>query len=318
MRIFFINLIFVLLVACPAVQGAITIAGFDFSVPTSGNNGSLTGTSPSQAFVDDIILEGITVMTSQGQTRFSVSDSQVVVGVAAFVRAELDSLNAEFGDADDGADGNPNPFVEIGVVPEGAPVPSFISESTDPFIQNASISAAVASFSLTQGVDGEGANFTFDVIFGQGIRDNDDASDQIPEFVLLERGFNSSYSLRAIIGGTSENPIFAPFAVDVPVSAQSATGIFINTTEVGNGQQLASFGVDLSDFGVMAGEAVFGLSITSTNNTGADITAQFITAQDVSQLVELPEGLAPTVPEPSAFFLLMLASLFGLRRRRSR
>lgn len=317
MRLFYKKISLFLLALGSSLEGAITISGFDFSIPTLGNNGSLTGTSASQAFVDDIFLEGITVSTAAGTSTFSVERSEVVVGIASFVRSELESVNAEFGDADDGADGDPNPFVQIGVVLEGAPVPESISDSIDPLIQNAAITAAVSSFSLVQGIDGEGANFTLDVIFAQGVLDNNNLSDEIPEFVILERGFNSTFSLRAIIGGTADNPIFSDLSVDVSIADQSATGIFVNTNEIGSGQQLASFGVDLSDFGLMNGEAVFGLSITSTNGTGADITAQFITALDPSQLVELPAGLNPAVPEPSTLAFLSLTLLALFRRKRS-
>lgn len=293
-------------------QGVIDIVDLDFSVPLDGNNGTRDGSSASQAFVDDILLEKISILTGSGLEEFVVADGEVVVGQAAYVRSGAQYVNAEFGDLDDGADGNPNPFVEIGIVAEGDPVSSMVSESTDPAIQGPAISAAVSSYSLVQGVDGEGPPFTFDVIFSQGVLDNNDAADAIPEFVLLERGLNSAYSLRAIIGGTVENPIYSD-SVDVPVSAQQATGIWIDTNEIGGGQQLASYGVDASSFGIDPGTAIYGLSITSTGSGGADITAQFITAQNVSQLVPV----LPSLPEPSSVVLLLVGSCIFLRRNRS-
>ncbi len=293
-------------------QGVIDVQGIDFTVPLSGNNGTRDGSSAAQAFVDDILLEKISVLTDSGLEEFIVANGEVVVGRSAIVRDGAQYVNAEFGDLDDGADGNPNPFVEIGIVAEGAPVPLAISESTNPSIQNPSISAAVSSFSLVQGVDGEGPPFTFDVIFSSGVLDNDFGADSVPEFVLLERGFNSAYSLRAIIGGTTENPIYSS-AVNVPISAQQGTGIWIDTNEIGAAQELASYGVDASSFGISVGTAIYGLSITSTGSGGADITAQFITANNPAQIVPL----LPSLPEPSVTALLAAGLVLLSRRRRS-
>jgi hypothetical protein len=142
--------------------------------------------------------------------------------------------------------------------------------------------------------------------------DNDFGADSVPEFVLLERGFNSAYSLRAIIGGTTENPIYSS-AVNVPISAQQGTGIWIDTNEIGAAQELASYGVDASSFGISVGTAIYGLSITSTGSGGADITAQFITANNPAQIVPL----LPSLPEPSVTALLAAGLVLLSRRRRS-
>ena len=292
-------------------QGVIDIQGIDFSVPLSGNNGSRDGSTAEEAFVDDVFLESISILVDGELEEFVVADGEVVVGQSAFVRSGLQYVNAEFGDLDDGSDGNPNPFVQIGLVAEGDPITTLITENTEPAIQNAAVAAAVSSFSLVQGVDGEGPAYTFDVIFGSGVLDNDFGADSVPEFVLLERGFNSDYSLRAIIGGSAANPIYSA-SLEVLVSAQQGTGIFINTNEVTNAQELASFGVDASSFGIAAGEAIFGLSITSINDTGADVIAQFITAQSVDQLVPVPTSL----PEPSALLLVVVGGVVLMRRHR--
>lgn len=289
------------------LSAAVSITGITFTVPSSGNNGTLAGTSASTAFVDDIFLDSISYDAGGGATgQFDVSSGEVIVGQAAIVRSGASFVNAEFGDQDTNDDGNPNPFFDLGIGSYDLPVPSSISESTDPAIQNAAITNAVASYSLTQGVDGEGPAFTFDVIFENGVLDNDAGSDLVPELVFLERGFNSSYSLRAIIGGTQDNPIYSS-SVSVSVSDQQGTGIYINTNEIGSGQQLAAYGIDASDFGLTAGQAIFGVSITSTGGTGADITAQFITAASPDLIEELPPELDnPAVPEPSGVLLLLL------------
>ncbi|MEM9081222.1 MAG: exosortase-dependent surface protein XDP2 [Verrucomicrobiota bacterium] len=303
------------LIACALISGghgAITVTDVEFSVPATGNNGSLSGTSASSAFVDDIFLTSLTTTSNLGPARtFTVANGEVVVGVEAIVRSGAQHVNAEFGDQDTAADGNPNPFAEVGIGYPDLPVPLSVSESTDPAIQNAAISEAVASYSLTQGVDGEGPAYTFDVLFETGVVDNDAGADGEAEFVLFERGYNSPYNLRAIIGGTKENPIYSAVVV-VPVSAQTGTGIYIDTNEIGGGQELAAFAVDASDFGIAEGQAIYGLSITSTGGGGADITAQFITASVEQQTS------SPFVPEPSTGFLGLMGGVILISRRRRR
>ncbi|MDP0491746.1 MAG: exosortase-dependent surface protein XDP2 [Verrucomicrobiota bacterium JB023] len=292
-----------------SASGAISVTGIGFTVPSTGNNGTRTGTSSSQAFIDDFFLTSVDTVSDAGvSTSYSVADGDIVLAFEAIVRSGANSVNAEFGDQDTDEDGHPNPFAEVGVGYPNPPIPSSVTESTDPAIQNAAITAAFSSYSLNEGVDGEGPAYTYDVFFRRGVIDNDAGSDGVPEFMFLERGFNSSYELRAIIGGTKDAPIYSS-VISVSTSDQTGTGLYVNSNEIGSAQQLAAYAVDASDFGIAAGQAIYGLSVTSTNGTGADMTFQGILAPEDRQVS------SPFIPEPSSFGLLLLAAGSALLRR---
>jgi len=304
------------LFVCSAGQLPGALIAIDTVIYTilSGSNTTGSGTSSSDALTDDAFIDSIVFNTAGGDVTLTRSADQFVRGQTAVVRTFAGSVNAEFGDDDDGSDGDPNPFVDAGILNEGDFLPLPVQESTNPAIQNPSISSAVNSFSLTQGVDGEGANYTMDVIFELGITDDFSGSDGTPEFILFERGRNSSVMVQAIIGGTVDNPTVLTTTLSIGASDFGSTGIYTNTTEIGSAQELGVVGIDLSDLGIGAGQAVFGLRITSTNGTGADIPALFATPSDPnSQTEELPQGL---IPEPQTVSLLLFASLLVFRKTR--
>lgn len=278
----------------PTSISALSLAG--------GNNGSRTGKTAAQAYVDDILLNQI--VFAGGRTYTGSSSFRAIQ--RATVLSNRAAVNAEFGDLDDGKDGNANPFVTAGLIPEGAPLDAATRESTDPAIQDAAITAAFNSLSLNQGIDGEGADYSLDLIFQQGIIDNNNGSDAAPELVFFERGVNSDFQVQ-VITGTLANPILSS-AVTINRSDLAATGVFINTTEIGSGQQLGAVGIDLNDFGILAGEIVFGVRITSINGSGADLYGNFLSG-DPSQFRDIPTGVK--VPEPSSLLGLVAFSFVG-------
>ncbi len=287
---------------------------------TSAANAATTGTSASP-FVDDVYLASMTFgsttfASGSGQFR-AVGNVNVVSGAA--------NVNAEYGDADTGSDGNPNPFLLAGVSDANP-------ESTDPAIQRPSIRAAFNSLSIVQGIDGEGTPYTLDLIFQRGINDdNSSAVDNIPELIFLERGANSIYNVQVITGGTFLNPIFAPNTITINSgnAAQArATGYYIDTVEIPGGQQLAATGLDLNSFFNGTASTIYGVRITDTN--GADLYGNFLSAASTSQFVPVPEALQGdgflsepiVVPEAGTGLLTLLGSagILGavIRRRTSR
>jgi hypothetical protein len=293
--------------AAPILPTSITVTGL-----TGGNNGSRNGLSAANAFVDDAVLVTLVFpggSYSAGQGKFrAVKWARVLSGAAG--------VNAEYGDLDNGADGNPNPFVTAGIVAEGVPVPLATQESVDPAIQNPAIAAAFGSLSLVQGVDGEGTDYVIDLIFQDGILDNSSAADTAPELAFFERGVNSSFRVTLILGGTPQNPVLHPVSVDVLFSQMWASGVWIDTAEIGGGQQLGVVGLDLNDFSLPANTPVYGVRITSINGTGADLYGNFLAALNTNQFVPLPDEL--NVPEPATMPLMAVALVaigLGLRRR---
>jgi hypothetical protein len=293
----------------------------------SGND-DRRGTSAADAFVDDVFIEKLTF----GDGFFTAAKGQFATVAAARVVSEHKSVNAEFGDRDSDADGNPNPFVSSGLAKEGQPIPLSLQESTDPSIQNAAIRAALGSFSLTQGIDGEAENYVVDLLFGRGIVDSHAEADLWPELIFAERGANSDFRVELITGltsfGDSWNPELHSQAVDIFRKDLWLSPYFIDTTEIQSGQRLGFVGLDLSDFSLPAKSVVYGVRVTSLNNSGADLHGIYLTARSTSQFrdpILIPEETKPdsmaTVPEP-ATWLLMVGGLSGLvtfqTRRRSR
>jgi hypothetical protein len=301
-----IALLAVVAAAAPILPTSIVVTSL-----SGGNNGSRNGSSAANAFVDDAVLVTLVFpggTYNAGQGKFRAVRSARVVSNAA-------SVNAEYGDLDNGADGNPNPFVTAGIVAEGAPVPLATQESTDPAIQNPAIAAAFGGLSLVQGVDGEGPDYVLDLIFQNGILDNNSAADTAPELAFFERGVNSSFRVTLILGGTLQNPVLHPVSVDVLASQLWPSGVWIDTVEIGGGQQLGVAGLDLNDFSLPANTPVYGVRITSLSGTGADLYGNFLSALNTNQFVPLPDEL--NVPEPGTSPLFAGAlGLMVLRRRR--
>lgn len=277
-----------------------------YNIQGSGSTAKLVGTTTAatQTFVDDVLLSTITfggVTLNSGNMR-QASKARVVSGRTY--------INAEYGDQDTGSDGNPNPFVSAGDIAEGATLPPAIRESTDPSIQDKAIREAFNSLSLSQGVDGEGTNYTYNLIFDSGIIDSSTAVDSTPELIFFERGANSSFSVKAIIGGTFETPVFATKTVNIAIADLLPSGVYIDTIEISTKQELGVVGVDLNDFGLSANQVVYGVQLTSTVGSGADIYGQFLTAANPSQFRR------QAVPEPLTIIGSGMALGFGFLLQR--
>jgi len=277
-----------------------------YSIPAGSNNVGSTS-SISNPFKDDVMLESIAF----GSTVFSAGGGQFVPVISAYVSAGRPSINAERGDNDTGSDGNPDPFERVGLDPAD-------HESTVPSFQDLAIASAFSTLSLMEGIDGESGSYTFSLIFGAGITDNNPAVDSVPEVVLFERGNNDNSTIRAIIGGTYDAPVYAANSVTLDPGAYKASGIFIDTFEIGSAQELSVIGLDLNDFGTS--NTIWGIEITSN---GGDFYGQFLSPEDPGTQLNpnVPSGLlnpsGTIVPEPSQSLILILlvGGISWFRRR---
>ncbi len=300
----------------PAVAKAAIIMPISLQLTVPANTADPDGVAP---YTDDVFLSTLTFDTAT----FDVANDPFVSGVSVFVASGRDNINAEWGPDDTGADGNPDPFTRAGLNPAD-------QESTDPAIQDVGLASAFFSLSLNEGSDGEGMGneSVLHITFAEGIRDNAGGSDSLPELVLFERGNNDDNTrIRAITGGTFDNPDFAPDTVTVNAGDLWNSGVSIRTNEIGGGQELGVGGIDLSDFGVDTETPVYGFSIASS---GADLFGQIIGMgdDDGGGLTDTaPEGLmnsdatvdGPTpVPEPAAWGIVpaVLALAAAVRRGR--
>lgn len=300
------------LVVCTQISATVvSVSNVQVSVPSGTSNPVGSGSSSSNPFIDDVFLESFDVVTAAGVTTLSRIGGNIQLGNTVRVRSGQAVVNAEYGDSDDGADGNPNPFVKAGLIAEGVAVPSSLSESVDPAIQNAAISQAINTYSINEGIDGEGASYTIDYFFDVTVTDNDLASDQLPEFLFFERGLNSGIIVQAIVGGDVDTPVLGGTAFTLGVSDFNATGIYTDTSEIGSGQELGVAGLDLTDLDIGT-STVLGLRVTSLGDTGADISGIFVTADQPNTQFS-PN---PVVPEPSTFLSLLFGLIFILFRKR--
>jgi hypothetical protein len=280
---------------------------------------TLPGTNdadPAGGYSDDIILDslvfpGATFNNPLGQFR-SVIHARVVSG--------RDFVNAEYGDDDDGSDGNPHPYVTAGIVNEGETPSDDLRQSTDPAIQDPAITAAFGGFSLSQGIDGENQDYTIDIIFAAGIADDDDINrDATPEILFFERGANSSVRVQLITGGTIGAPTLSPNHIDVLHNDNGTndyyrSDVFIDTVEIGSAQRLGVVGMDLSDFFNGNVTQAYGMRISSIA-AGADLYGVFLSATDPNaQFLPLPPGLQ--MPEPATYGLVGLGLVAVWWRRR--
>lgn len=310
-------LTFSCLFSCVLNAALISPDSLTVSVPSGSNNSTAADVGSSgNPYTDDVLLDSITF---DGVT-LSVGSGQIAAIQSAYVVSGRDDTNAEWGDDDDGSDGNTNPFSRVGINPfsSGNNVDLSVQESTDPAIQDIALASAFSSLSLSEITDGEGNTSVTNFIFNFGVTDNDAALDLLPEIVLFERGNNDSTTVRAITGGTFDSPILAPDAVTINSGNMWDTGLFIDTTEINSGQELAAIGIDLNDFGISDGTIVYGLQIETD---GGDFGGFFQAAEDPDQFSDdVPEGLKNplgTVPEPSAFALLLgITAAFLCTKRR--
>ncbi|MDB6172522.1 MAG: sorting protein [Chthoniobacteraceae bacterium] len=318
-------------IICPPIQAAVLYPDANslvVTIPAGTNNGTRDGKSAANAFVDDAYLNTIKFTGTTGPTNtYSAGTSASFTNNAfrpvtvARVTANNANVNAEFGDLDNGSDGNPNPFVSAKLVAEGFNLtsdPNPTRESVDPAIQNPAIAASLNSLSLVQGVDGE-SDYTMNLFFGSGVNDSNPAVDSAPELLVFERGVNSDFTVRAIIGGTIAVPLFAPNTVTFTRNAAANTGFYIDTIEITGGQQLGAYGVDLNDFFTGAPSTVYGVQIASITGSGSDLYGTFLSAINPNQFVAPLSGAEP-VPEgsalPAALGVAGLAMMDALRRFR--
>ncbi len=292
----------------------ITLDSLTVNVPSGSNNTSGAGTS-TNPYTDDVLLDSVTF---DGIT-LSVDNGQISAIQSAYIDSGRDNTNAEWGDDDDGGDGNTDPFTRVGIDVFNADgsVNLAVQESTDPAVQDIALASAFSSLSLSEITDGEGTNSVSNFIFNFGVKDNDTAVDLLPEIVLFERGNNDTTTVRAITGGTFDNPTLQG-AITITEDDMWNTGEHIDTTEIDDIQQLAAIGIDLNDFGITDGSIVYGLQI---DTDGGDFGGFFQAAEDPDTQFsdDVPDGLNNpdgTVPEPSAFALLLgLTAAFFCTRR---
>lgn len=258
-------------------------------------------------YTDDILLESMTF------------DGGAILGSPASfspvrrfrLLSGRQNMNAEWGDKDDGKDGDDNPFVKAGFDPDD-------QETQDPLIQDAALLRTFNTLSLTEMSDGESGNFSFRVLFQNGLRDNDPSVlDQVPEMVFFERGGNDSgMSVRVITGGTFDNPTFS---MSLPMDSNdwSDTDLDVDTTEIDNSQPLYAAGFDLNAFGLRLGEIAYGYQMDVVN-AGPDLNGFFLTAEDPGRFLD---PLDVSAPSPLALLLgpVVFAAargwLAGRRRR---
>jgi hypothetical protein len=262
------------------------------------------GTSPASPYTDDVYLDTLAF----GGTVFSAGDLRAARSIE--VLSGRDNINAEWGDTDTAADGDPDPFTKAGLDPAE-------QEMAPPAAQDAALLEAFDSLSLSEIIDGEDSDqpgfFSFRLLFSAGLLDNDTAPDDIPEIVLFERGRNDVFTLELILGGTPASPVLSdPLTVNSADFAEA--GFSIDTTEIGGAQGMGVGGLDLNDFELSGGEIVYGFVFTQVSG-GPDLGGAFLSGAD---------GFAPpldpdtAVPLPAAGTMLLggLAALGTLARRR--
>jgi hypothetical protein len=270
--------------------------GMTISIPAGTN-------SASSPYRDDVYLNTLNF----GTWMYQAAGGQFRGVGSAFVVSGRNSVNAEFGDLDNGSDGNPNPYVTAGILVEGAPLNPATLESTDPLVQDPSIAAALGTISISQGIDGEGPEYVLNLMYGYGMRDNDPLADSAPEVVFFERGINSDIRVRLIVGGTLTAPVLSD-PVTLLRSQLWNTGFRIDTVEIGSSQLLGAAGFDFTDFNIVPGTIVLGLQITSINGSGADLDGVISSAVNRSQFVDLDGG--SQTPEPGTWALTGLGLAF--------
>ncbi|MGF1554469.1 MAG: exosortase-dependent surface protein XDP2 [Paracoccaceae bacterium] len=266
--------------------------GVAFSTPA----GSTDTTSP---FTDDVLLDSLTFTApGGGEVVYDGTTGSFSVARSFEVTQGRSKFNAEFGDNDTDADGDPAPFTKAGF-------PGAAQETTDPTIQDAALLNAFNSRSLSEITDGESAGTgQFVVGFENTLTFDDVGGDGLPDIVFFERGGNDEFDVELITGGTLAAPVFSdPLTIDSGDFASA--GFSIDTVEIGNSQLLTVAGFDLAAFGLGAGDRAGGFRLTADD--GPDLGGFFLATED-------PEDFGaplPDVPLPPAAMLL-LGSLGGL------
>jgi len=194
---------------------------------------------------DDVILSTIrfVVRTTGPQAdrtvTFNGANGQIIPGLASvFLEGGGGTnVNAEWGDNDNNSDGDHNPFAKAGF-------PNAPQESQDVDVINATLLQVFRSLNLMEGVDGEDENFRLQIVFENGIRDNNgSAVDPTPEIIIFERGLNSDVAIQLLLedGGVTDE-------LTIPANAFRDSGINADTVEINGGQPMGVVGIDLNEF----------------------------------------------------------------------
>mgnify|MGYP006432385741 CR=1 FL=1 len=231
-----------------------------------------------------------------------------------------DWINAEWGDNDDGSDGNDNPFAKAGY-------PNADQETTDPTIQDAALLNAFNSLSLSEITDGEndsGSSFSFKILFDGSLAFDDVGGDNRPDLVFFERGLNDEFVVDLIIGGSFANPIYSDPLNLLTIDSGNFwdTGFQINTVEISGAQPMGVGGFDLSDWQLSPGTDVFGFRLSAEDTSGPDLGGFFLAAEDPNDFgPSLPDFDPSPVPLPPTVWMLLpglgLIFGFGAARRRN-
>ncbi len=281
-----------------AGAGAATLTPDAVAVSTSGSNDT---TDP---FTDDVLLES----TTFGTTTYDYATGSFSAAGRFEVLTGRSQINAEWGDTDDGSDGDGTPFAKAGH-------PNADQETTDPAVQDAALLEAFASRSLSEITDGEnrGKEHSFKTSFTKSLAFDDVGGDDLPDLVFFERGGNDEFDIELITGGTFANPLYST-AVTIDSGSFAEAGFSINTTEIRNAQKMFVGGFDLDHFGLGSGDSAFGFRLTTTD--GPDLGGFFLAAEDPA---DFGDPIA-AVPLPASLWLLVSALGLGagvLRRRRA-
>lgn len=279
-----------------AIAGTIHPTDLQVAVPT--------GTSDSSnPYKDDVLLSEITF----GSSVFSTADQ--IVSISSFeVLSGRSNINAEWGDLDNGADGDADPFTKAGFS-------GFEQETVDPTVQDATLQEAFTSFSLSEMSDGEGnSEFSFQMLFKQSLVDNAYGEDEVPELVIFERGLNDDFDIRLILGEGAGEYIYSDW-LQTSSKGYFDSGIRVDTVEIGSSQTIGVGGYDFDMFSLAESQSVYGMELRTRNGSGPDLNGFFLTAADPD---DFGPGLAP-VPLPAAGWMLIagLGGLAAMRRRKA-
>ena len=215
------------------------------------------------------------------------------VGLASLeVTAGRSSVNAEWGDAD-----TTDPMTATGH-------PGAWQETRRPGVQDAALAHAFTSASLTEMTDteGDGTPVTLSLIFERPLLDA--TADPTPEIVLFERGMNDRFTLSPILAGPGGGTTTAP-GVTIDSANFMATGLRVDTREIGAAQELGVGGIDLGLFALAPGTPILGLEVAAAGAEGPDLKGIFLT------------GDVAAVPLPATGGLLLGALAFLAWRRRA-
>lgn len=287
--------------SAPALAVPLAPSALSIDVPMGTNNPGGAGVNvtpdPSLVYVDDIYVHAMTF----GSQTFLGGNLNLRGAIDAEVTSGFSNVNLEWGDNDTDSDGDASGTDKLGV-------DASLKESTDPAIQNPGILSVFADDSLTEMTDGESGNHSYKVLFKNGILDNDNGIDPIPEIVFFERGRNDVFTIELILGGTFAAPVLsAPLTINS--SQFFDLGLRVDTTEISSSQTLGVAGFDLNDWGLDAGQAAYGFVFTGS---GADLSGVFASGEE-SQFV-------PPIPLPAGVWLMggALGAAGWISRRRKK